>query len=383
MNRRAPLLVLAIGVCACRTKPAPTEGAPAPSPKASASAAQSVPQAASASPVVSPPAALVKSLDAWNAATNAGDAEALKRLYAEQLSLYERLARRSEAARRKQEYVATHRGFSQTLEAVVWQNQGERYAARFRKTSSSEETPPSTVDAFLVFAEKGGEWLIVDEGDVQTTRKISAGLEAHRENWKPRTWTCVGCDDPEYGDDPPIARAPLGPDTVRASGPIPPGAPAVVEYGRAMFPRFASAADVPLFLTATPQSANGDGRWFYYEDPRPEMRAEGRERHLLYCAIGGMFTYGPPPENAKPDPGHVGEPLIRSRSLYERRDGELYYERYLYGADGVENFVYCTFDPAYEAYFYAIVERIGRSMRAISGGQAERPYRASQPFTVE
>ena len=46
------------------------------------------------------------------------------------------------------------------------------------------------------------------------------------------------------------------------------------------------------------------------------------------------------------------------------------------------NYVYCTFDPAYEAYFYAIVQRMGRSMRAISGGQPDRIERVSQPFTA-
>jgi hypothetical protein len=105
------------------------------------------------------------------------------------------------------------------------------------------------------------------------------------------------------------------------------------------------------------------------------------ERHLLYCAIGGSFrSFGPPPPEAKPDPGHSGKPLIRFTSKLERRPGELSYERYLYGDDGVDNYVLCTFDPKYEAYFYAIVDRMGRSMRAISGGQPDRPHRESLPY---
>jgi ketosteroid isomerase-like protein len=398
--RRALLCSLAItlgaALCACNAKPSSSNepssassASPAP-PAAPAATGATLPStakpAAPARPNATPPEAVVKALESWNVATNSGDAKTLEQLYADRLSFYERIVRRADAARRKQEYVTKHPGFVQKVEGLTWQDFGERYAARFRKTSRNEGSPPSTLDAFVVFEQRDGEWRIVDEGDVQTTRKIAAGMDARRENWKPRAWVCVGCDDPEFGDDPPIARAPLGPDTVKASSPIPPGAPAVVEYGRAGFPRFASAVDVPLFLIATPQSTNGDGRWFFYDDPRPGMQqndGNGDPKHLLYCAIGGMFMFGPPPANARPDPGHTGEPLISYRTLYERRDGELYFERYLYGADGVENFVYCTFDPAYEAYFYAIVERMGRSMRALGGGQGERPYRVSLPYVSE
>jgi hypothetical protein len=161
---------------------------------------------------------------------------------------------------------------------------------------------------------------------------------------------------------------------------VPPGAPAVVEYGRVTFNRFASAVDVPLFLKATPQSTNGDGRWFYYDAPDAVAPPDQEPEHLLECAIGGFFSYGGQPANAKPDPGHTGEPKITFATHFERRGSELYYDRYIYGADGVENFVYCTFSPAYEAYFYAIVQRMGRSMRALSGGQVERPPRQSLPY---
>jgi hypothetical protein len=114
-----------------------------------------------------------------------------------------------------------------------------------------------------------------------------------------------------------------------------------------------------------------------------QLDSEGLPKHLLYCTIGGHFVLGPLPANAKPDPGHVGEPQISYTTLFERRGGELYYERYIYGTDGVMNYVYCTFDPAYEAYFYAIVQRMGRSMRALGGGQPDRVGRVSQPFTVD
>jgi hypothetical protein len=157
-----------------------------------------------------------------------------------------------------------------------------------------------------------------------------------------------------------------------------------VEYGRAYFPRFASAVDVPLFLTATPQSTNGDGRWFYYDVPGADAGGVPlMANQLLECAIGGHFSYGNVPAGAKPDPGHVGDPKVTTTTKLEKRDGVLHYERTIYAADGVMNYVLCTFDPTYEAYFYAIVQRMGRSMRAISGGQVGRVERVSQPYTAE
>jgi hypothetical protein len=58
-----------------------------------------------------------------------------------------------------------------------------------------------------------------------------------------------------------------------------------------MFPRFASAVDVPLFLKATAQSTNGDGRWFYHDLPKADGAATSAEaKHLLECAIGGQVN---------------------------------------------------------------------------------------------
>lgn len=293
---------------------------------------------------------------------------------------------RGAAVKAKLDYVAKHPGFSQKVERPSFRESAEHRTARFRKTWQSQGAAPSSVDAYLVFKQEGGAWRIIDEGDVQTARKMSAKLDTFRKNWKERVWDCPLCSDPELGDDPPSAGPPLGPDRVKARGPLPPGAPEQVEYGRAYFPRFASAVDVPLFLKATPQSTNGDGRWFYYDAPGADAGAvspSGRPTQLLECAIGGHFSYGDVPAGARPDPGHVGDPKVTTTTLLEKRDGVLHYERYIYAADGVMNYVLCTFDPTYEAYFYAIVQRMGRSMRAISGGQVGRVERVSQPYTAQ
>lgn len=374
---------VALALAGCREKkPAPQEQRPSASahPSAAAAAASASVGVAAASPTAPPDPALDAAFVAWNRATNTADGAELAKLYAPNLSLYGRIVSRADAVQRKQKYVEQHAGFAQSVAAPAWESRGEDRVVRFRKTSSLRDKAPSTVDAYLVWRKVEDGFRIIDEGDVQSARKLEAKREAQRAGWTERTYDCPDCSDPEFGDDPPTARAPLGPDTVKASGQVPPGAPAVVEYGRATFNRFASAVDVPLFLKATPQSTNGDGRWFYYDAPDAAPRRDQEPEHLLYCAIGGFFSYGQEPTNAKPDPGHTGEPKITFATHFERRGSELYYDRYIYGADGVENFVYCTFSPAYEAYFYAIVQRMGRSMRALGGGQAERVPRASEPY---
>ncbi|WP_437989789.1 hypothetical protein [Sorangium sp. So ce145] len=351
----------------------------APAPSASAPTPPATP-----APEALEEKALESALERWNAATNAADRSGLEAMYAKNLTLYERIVTRGAAVKAKLDYVAKHPGFSQKLESPSWSESAEHRIARFRKTWQSQGAAPGSVDAYLVFKQDDGAWRIIDEGDVQTARKMSAKIDTFRKNWKERVWDCPLCSDPELGDDPPSAGPPLGPDRVKASGALPPGAPESIEYGRAYFPRFASAVDVPLFLTATPQSTNGDGRWFYYDAPGADAgAAAGETKHLLECAIGGHFSYGNVPANAKPDPGHVGDPKVTTTTRLEKRNGVLSYERYIYAADGVMNFVLCTFDPTYEGYFYAIVQRMGRSMRAISGGQVGRVVRVSQPYTAE
>ena len=75
--------------------------------------------------------------------------------------------------------------------------------------------------------------------------------------------------------------------------------------------------------------------------------------------------------------------MLKYTEKFERRTDEIAYERYIYATDRVMNYVLCTFDPKYEAFFSAIVRRMGRSMRAISGGQIDRVARESQPYGAE
>lgn len=373
---------LALALAGCHDKkPTPLTQKPSASAPPSVAPVAAASGAALAKPPIEPrDPALELAFETWNRATNAADGTELAKLYAPNLSLYGRIVSRADAVKRKRQYVEQHAGFAQSVAGPVWEARGDDRVVRFRKVTTLGDKPPSTVDAYLVWRNIEGGFRIIDEGDVQSARKLEAKLEAQRANWTERTYDCPGCSDPEFGDDPPTARAPLGPDVVKATGAIPPGAPQVIEYGRATFNRFASAVDVPLFLKATPQSTNGDGRWFYYDAPDAVARPGQETEHLLECSIGGFFSYGGQPANAKPDPGHAGEPKITFATHFERRGSELYFDRYIYGADGVENFVYCTFSPVYEAYFYAIVQRMGRSMRALSGGQAERPLRQSLPY---
>jgi len=372
----------------CRAKHESTGLPPAP-----ASAAAAIAQASNAGPVpsVEPPvapevAALASALERWNRATNTADAGALEAVYAKELNFYQQVISRTAAVKRKLEYIAKHPGFSQTLDKPSFRHAGDRWTAKFRKTSISQGSAASSVDAYLVFRQAGDGWQIVDEGDVQTTLKMRARQDTLAKNWGERFWDCPHCkDDPDFTDDPPQAFPPLGPASAQATPPIAEGAPQTIEYARALFPRFASAVDVPLFLKATAQSGNGDGRWFYYDAPtaaaRPSLTS-GEPKHLLECAIGGHF-WDVIPRHAKPDPGHGGEPVLKYTEKFERRTDEITYERYIYATDRVMNYVLCTFDPKYEAFFSAIVRRMGRSMRAISGGQIDRVARESQPYGAE
>jgi len=316
-------------------------------------------------------------LEAWQRATNAGDAEALKTVYAEKLSLYERIVSRAEAVRRKVAFVRDNEGFRQTIGEVKWAPERDDFIARFRKTTNLKAQPERTVDAFVLWRNENGGWRIIDEGDTQTAAKIRATLDTFRATWKVRKWDCPPCSDPDYPDEPPEALPPLGPSAVKSSAPPPPGAPETIEYGRAVLDRFASAVDVPLFLRATARSGNGDGRWFYYDLPGPDA---GAKKQVLNCTLGGHFHYGP--LKGEPDPGHSGKPLVTFTTETRRSPTEIYYERTIYAEDGVYNFVYCTFSPAYEAYFTPILHRMGFSMRAISGGQPGRVLRTSVPYAV-
>src|SRR4029077_8192284 len=102
--------------CARKAEPAP----PAPKPTASLAAPAASSSADTEATASGVPPALNAALQAWQRATNSGDAEALKSIYAEQLSLYGRIVSRAEAVRRKVAFVRDNEGFRPTMGDGKW-----------------------------------------------------------------------------------------------------------------------------------------------------------------------------------------------------------------------------------------------------------------------
>jgi hypothetical protein len=309
----------------------------------------------------------------WNEATNRADAAALRALYAPSLSLYGRFVSREQASQLKAQAARAQAGFSQTVRNLAHapRPNGDR-AVVFEKTTHVP-SGDRTVQAYLLWRRVDGEWRIIDEGDRETDRVLGERRDAFARQWRERVYQCPDCA--AEGDEPPTAYPPLGPFRVPSAVPRPPGAPSSLEYGRLHLVRFASAVDVPLFLIASPRSSNGDGRWVTYDAP-PEP--DGTRRNLLNCALGGFWFDGPPPGGA--DPGHRSYPEI-TFTEETRRDAEgVQYEKVIYSPERIQNFVRCTLDPEYQDYFLPIVQRMGRSLRAIAGGPYARPERASAAY---
>lgn len=370
-------LAYALSSACKRPSPTPTKAQStvvanaARSPSSAAPALSQVAPPSSAAPVEPE---LTQLLERWNSATNAADGAVLAALYAPHLSLYGRIESNTQAAAKK---VAARRkdpSFEQTLSAVEWAERanGDR-EAQFDKRSHTSASDRS-VRAYLLVRRIGGALRIVDEGDQQTDRVLAAKRDTIANNWGERFFKCAECEQP---DERPQAFPPLGPSPVTSSVPIPPGAPATIEYARLMLPRFASAVDLPTFVNVTQESGNGDGRWFNFAAPGTADGGAGAL--LLDCAAGG-FWYDDQPQPGKPEPGHASHPEITATEKTFRKSDGLHYEKYIYSPERIENYVLCTIDPQYEAYFLAIAQRAGRSLRALSGGMYDRPDRDSDPF---
>jgi hypothetical protein len=187
--------VSALTLCACNERAQP-QAAPLDSSTSALSALEKPPTTAtslSPSTPKDPQASeLNKAFAQWNDATNRADASLLERFYAPRLSLYGRIAQRAEAVKRKLEYVAAHPGFEQTTSGVMWETQDETRLARFHKTSKSTKDAPTTVDAYLLWRKLDGQFLIQDEGDVPTARKLEAKLDVLRTNWTPQALPVSG-----------------------------------------------------------------------------------------------------------------------------------------------------------------------------------------------
>jgi hypothetical protein len=353
------------------SSPAAVKARPAPALSAVASAATAAALAPSASAAQVDPE-LASVLQRWNEATNAADGATLAQLYAPQLSLYGRFETNARAVAAKVSARQKEPSFEQAISAVHWDERadGSRQAL-FDKRSRSAKGE-HTVHAYLLLRRFDGKFRIVDEGDRETNAVLKAKADTLSQSWGERFFKCPECTSED--DNRPEAFPPLGPSPVTPGVLAPPGAPAVVNYARLMLVRFASAVDIPTFVTVTPESGNGDGRWFNFAEPND---AGTEPKLLLDCAAGGFWYYGTQP--GAPDPSQSSNPELRFTEKTFRDAEGLHYERYIYAPEHIENYVLCKLDPRYEAYFMAIAQRAGRSMRAIGGGMYNRPAHESGP----
>ena len=309
----------------------------------------------------------------WNAATNTADAPTLEKLYAPNLSLYGRIVTGAEGVRLKVNARKQAKLFQQSTEDAVAKSRNNGDILISIKKNTHHLSGVLSVPAYLLVRRASGELRIVDEGDRVTDHSLAVKRDTLRANWGERFFQCPDCV--ADGDDIPNAFPPLGPSPLTPGASVPPGAPSSVEFGRLMLPRFASAVDVPLFLTVTPQSTNGDGRWEYFAAPT----ASGTDiKKLFECTTGGFWIYDRP--ESAPDPGHVSYPEITFVEKVTRDAEGVHYEKRVFSPERIENFVRCDISADYEAYFIALAKRMGRSLRVTSGGMYNRPERASDPY---
>jgi len=363
-------IALALGASAGCKHPSPA--ADKPHPAAPSAVTSSISAAAPSASAAEVDAELVSVLQRWNEATNAGDATALAQLYAPRLSLYGRVETKARAIAAKVSARKKEPSFEQTISAVHWDQRADGSRQALFDKRSRTDKGEQTVHAYLLLRRTDGKFRIVDEGDRETNAALKAKADTLSRNWGERFFNCPECTTEE--DNRPQAFAPLGPSPVVPGVLVPPGAPAVVDYARLMLVRFASAVDIPTFVNVTPESGNGDGRWFNFAE---QNDAGTKSKLLLDCAAGGFWYDGPQP--GTPDPNQSSNPELTFTEKTFRDSEGLHYERTIYAPEHIENFVLCTLDPRYEGYLMAIAQRAGRSMRPIGGGMYDRPAHESAP----
>jgi hypothetical protein len=337
---------------------------------ASASTAATLrPPSASAEPAVpttpaqKEPAAVKQVVERWNRATNEGDGKVLAELYAEKIGLYGRMLTREQAVTRKLEALRKSPGFSQTMgEPTFTERPNADQEASFVKTSGGAGRV-GKVRAYLLLRFDGKAWQIVDEGDAASRRTSHVIGQDRFFHCECQLDFAANPDEPE---PPPLALPPLGPAKVTSKAEPPPGAPRVIEYASLSEERFAMSNDVPLFVTVTNLSTNGDGRWYFFDLPG----GAGAKRRVLDCSHGGFWYHGSP--RGTPDPGYPKSSKMKSTEALERDERGVHYQKTLYAPDGIESHVDCRIDPEYEAYFMPIVRRAGSTLRADVGGQYDR-----------
>jgi len=372
-ERRAPVIASAalavVTTVACRKElPPPPQAVRAASSAASARTVASVVASAPAPVGQAPLNEFELLVERWNRATSDGNEQLLSELYAKHVGLYGRTLSRERAVARKIEAWRKSPGFSQKIAKLSWTERVNLdREASFEKTSGAAGHV-RTVRAYLLIRRDGDAWRIVDEGDVQSRRAVNApdsGPPAGQPRFRCEC-RAEFSDDPDQPEEAPSAEPPLGAAEELSKVEPAPGAPRVIAYASLYAARFSTSIDIPLFVTVTSQSTNGDGRWFFYELPTDA----GAKRKVLDCAHGGFWYDGPAP--GKPDPAYLDHPEMKSTETVKRDAEGVHYEKLLYAPDGIESHLSCTISPEYEAYFLPIVRRAGSSLRALPGGWYER-----------
>jgi hypothetical protein len=184
-------LALAAAGASCSNRDAPRDrpepgastavAAPASPPAsvaAAASASAAAPGAGGAAGADPEAEALRALARRWNAAHDAGDAEALRPVYAEKVTYYGRDLARDEVLRRKRE--AFGRGYSQTVGAIgVDRSTPERPRATFAKHWAGRGGGPGRdVVGVLEFVRAGGTWVVAKESDRTTEAPRRGALNA-------------------------------------------------------------------------------------------------------------------------------------------------------------------------------------------------------------
>ena len=159
------------------------------------------------------------------------------------------------------------------------------------------------VRAFLLLRkDEKDAWRVIDEGDVASRKKSGEPDAAAGKRFFKCQCKSDFADDPDVPEEPPGADPPTGPEYVVSKVEPPPGAPKQIQYANLYADRFSTTTDVPLFVTVTTRSTNGDGRWFFYEIPGHARKP----RRIFECAHGSFWYDGP--AQGKPDPAYPISP---------------------------------------------------------------------------
>ncbi len=109
---------------------------------------------------------------AWNDRLNVKTCDSLEQMYDDSVLVYGKIGRKDMLDSKKR-FFAKHADFTQTIsgEILIEKKSNELYVANFKKTSGFNGKT-STVDAYLTFSNKTGNWKISVEGDKLTDANL-------------------------------------------------------------------------------------------------------------------------------------------------------------------------------------------------------------------